>query len=147
MEDRDEELRRSVDEEGRVAEDRTLIRSEERLITGTVQHTGTVRIRKEVEQVDVEEVVPYTVEHADVERVPAGEDDSGEVETLEDGTISVPVLEEQLFIEKRAVVVERLLVRKRVESKEERITDTLAREVVRIDADDEVEGRVNVADE
>ena len=38
--------------------------------------------------------------------------DSGEVETLPDGAISVPIIEEELVITKRLVVKERIIIRK-----------------------------------
>ena len=65
-------------------------RSEERLVTGTeTVETGRVRARKEVDVEPVEQLVPRGVEHADLERTGAYEGDSGQVETLEDGSLSI----------------------------------------------------------
>jgi len=86
----------------------------------------------------------HRIEHAEIERVGPNPDDSGDIETLPDGTVSIPVLEEQLVIEKRLVVTERLLVRKRVEVKEQRVTADLTREVVTVDSDEAVDERVHV---
>lgn len=123
----------------------SVIRHEERLVAGTAEReVGKVRIRKELEDVAFDELVPYSVEHAEIERVGPNPDDSGDIETLPDGTVSIPVLEEQLVIEKRLVVTERLLVRKRVEVKEQRVTAELTREVVSIDSDETVDDRVHV---
>jgi hypothetical protein len=49
----------------------------------------------------VEEHVPRGTEEADVERTDVSANDSGKVETLPDGSISVPVLEEELVVTKR----------------------------------------------
>ena len=126
-------------------DDLTVVRHEERLVAGAVEReAGKVRIRKELEQVDYDELIPYAVEHAEVERVPPNVDDSGDIETLPDGTVSIPVLEEQLVIQKRLVVTERLLVRKRVETREQRVTADLTREVVSVDVDEAVDDRVHL---
>ena len=127
------------------ADDLTVVRHEERLVAGAVEReAGKVRIRKELEQVDYDELIPYAVEHAEVERVPPNPDDTGDIETLADGTVSIPVLEEQLVIQKRLVVTERLLVRKRVETREQRVTADLTREVVSVDVDESVDDRVHL---
>ncbi len=44
------------------------------------------------------------------------------------------------------VVTERLLVRKRVETREQRVTADLIREVVSVDVDESVDDRVHVRD-
>lgn len=125
----------------------SVVRHEERLVAGAVEReVGKVRIRKTLEDVAFDEVIPYSVEHAEIERVAPNPDDTGDIETLADGTVSIPVLEEQLVIEKRLVVTERLLVRKRVEVKEQRVTADLTREVVSVDADEAVDDRVHVQD-
>jgi uncharacterized protein (TIGR02271 family) len=128
-------------------EEVTVVASEEQLVATAVEReAGKVRIRKELEEVAFDELVPYAVEHAEIERVPANADDSGDIETMADGTVSIPVLEEQLVIEKRLVVTERLLVRKRVETREQRVTADLVREVVTVDSDEDVDGRVHITD-
>ena len=130
-------------EHERVTGEVSVVRSEERLDVGTVEReAGKVRIRKDVETVPYDEVVSYLAEAADVERVGPDPDDSGEVETLPDGTLSIPVIEEQLVVEKRRVVVERVLVRKRQETREQRVTTELQRERVTVEADAAVEDRV-----
>ena len=43
--------------------------------------------------------------------VPEGYD-SGEIETLADGSISIPILEEELVLTKRVVVRERIIIHK-----------------------------------
>lgn len=87
-------------------------------------------------RVDVENVtrdIPREVEHARVERLAPGEGDSGEIEILPDGSISIPVLEEELVVTKRKVVRERLVIRKEVVTETERIEAELRRERVDVD--------------
>ena len=117
------------------------VRHEERLVTGTeVKDTGSVRVRKHVETHPVEYAVPRDVEHVDTsERVSAEEGDSGEVEVLEDGSVSIPVFEEVLVVTKRLVVRERVIVRKHTVVDEHQLQTELRREHVTIDADDAVD--------
>jgi uncharacterized protein (TIGR02271 family) len=113
---------------------------EERAHTGTeLTEAGRVRVRKHVETYPVTETVPRNVEYADAsERVPAVEGDSGEVETLEDGSISIPVFEEVLVVTKRLVVRERVIVRKKTVVDEYTLQTELQREHVTVDGDIEV---------
>ncbi len=133
------------------ATDRTdgpsLVRTEEELRVETSPiEAGSVRARKMVDRHHVEQVVPRHVEHAEVERVNAVEADSGTVETLPDGTVSIPVFEEVLVVEKRLVVRERILVRKHTVSEEHVVEADLRRERVEVEADKTVEARVSEAE-
>ena len=93
-------------------------------------------MRKHVDTYPVTEVVPRNVEHADTsERVAAAEGDSGEVETLEDGSISIPIFEEVLVVTKRLVVRERVIVRKRTVVDEYTLETELRRERVTVEGD------------
>lgn len=122
-----------------------VVGSEEQLSAHAVEHeVGKLRLRKQVQGVDFDEAIPYAVEHAEIERVPAHPDDTGDIETLADGTVSIPVLEERLVIEKRLVVTERVLVRKRVETRHQQVTAELQREVVSVDVDEDVDDRVHI---
>lgn len=58
--------------------------------------------------------------------------DSGEVETLPDGSISIPILEEELVVTKRVVVRERLIVHKDSEVEHRTIGAELRRERVQV---------------
>jgi stress response protein YsnF len=58
--------------------------------------------------------------------------DSGEVETLPDGSISIPILEEELVVYKRVVVRERLIVHKDAEVEHRTIGAELRRERVEV---------------
>jgi uncharacterized protein (TIGR02271 family) len=83
--------------------------------------------------------LPLEFEQLASERVPVTEDDSGEIETLVDGSLSIPLYEEELVITKRTVLRERMVIRKEFASRTQRVEADLRREHVEIDADDEVE--------
>ena len=121
--------------------DGSVVRHEEQAQVGTELHeSGRIRVRKHVETVPVEEVVPRSVEHADIsERLPAEEGDSGEVITLEDGSVSIPVFEEVLVVTKKLVVRERVVVRKETVIDEYRLQTDLQREHVTVETDGDIE--------
>ena len=126
-------------------DERTVVRREEELEVGRVEReVGKVRVRKVIEEQPFEDTVARGIEHADFERIPADEDDEGDVRQLPDGSVSIPVLEEQIVVEKRVVVRERVIVRKRVESAPERIRADLRREVVEVEVDPETERLVHI---
>ncbi len=114
-----------------------LLRHEETLgVDAVPSEPGTVRIRKHVHTDRVAEEVELGSEDATLERVPAAEQDSGRIETLPDGSISVPLFVEELVIEKRLVVRERVIVRKRTEIERRVVEADLRRERVEIEPDD-----------
>jgi uncharacterized protein (TIGR02271 family) len=118
-------------------------RSEEELhVTTQPQEAGQVRARKVADTYHVEEAVARDVEHADVERVAATPTDSGQVETLPDGSISIPLFEEQLVVEKRLVVRERVILRKYRTTQEHVVEADLRRERLEIEADPSISDRV-----
>ena len=114
--------------------------SQEELRVSTEQvETGRVRARKEVDTERVSRLVARGVEHADVDRAPALEGDSGQVETLPDGSLSIPVFEEQLVVEKRMVVRERIIVRKHTVYEEHTVEAELRRERLEVETEGDVE--------
>ena len=118
----------------------TLVRHEEELALGKTETvTGAVRARKRVESERVQEVVPRSIEHAEFERAPATAGDSGEIETLPDGSISIPIFEEELVVTKRLVVRERAVIRERTVTERHSVEAELRKERVEIDADPGVE--------
>jgi uncharacterized protein (TIGR02271 family) len=120
-----------------------VIRSEDELTLATrAREAGRVGVRKTVDVERAETVVPVDSEHADFERHPAGEADSGEVEVLPDGSISVPVFEEELVIQKRLVVRERVIVRKHTVTEDRLVEADLRRERVEVEVDPEIADRV-----
>lgn len=120
-----------------------VIRREEDLSVATeTRDAGRVGVRKVVDHERAKTVVPVGTEHADLERRPPTETDSGEVEVLPDGSLSIPVFQEELVIEKRLVVRERVIVRKHTVTEDRLVEADLRRERVEVDADPEVADRV-----
>jgi uncharacterized protein (TIGR02271 family) len=131
---------RDLDARGTDLHRDSVVRHEEELaITRQTQQIGTVRVDKHVETTSVSERVDRDVEHADMERVAAGEGDSGLVETLADGSVSIPVFEEELVITKRRVLRERIIVRKRVVTEQETVQADLLRERVEVDVQGDID--------
>jgi uncharacterized protein (TIGR02271 family) len=115
-----------------------LTRHDEELEIGTRSvEVGTVRAHKQVTTEQVSVPTTRQVEHFDnVDRVAPNDHDSGQIETLEDGSISIPILEEELVITKRLVVRERVIVQKRIELEHQTVEAELRREQLSIDTDD-----------
>jgi uncharacterized protein (TIGR02271 family) len=119
-------------------EDAEVVRHEEELAVGTTpREAGSVRVRKAVDTYPIDKVIERNSERITdaSERVAASEGDSGEIETLPDGSVSIPVFEEELVVTKRVVVRERVIVRKSTVVDEHRIETDLRRERVDIEAD------------
>ena len=150
MSDRDQSggARKSSGEPASV-EPASLVRHEEELRLGReAAEAGSVHVRKQVESHKVEELVPLQVEHFDeVEKRRPNDQDSGEVETLPDGSISIPILEEELVVTKRTVVRERVVIRKRTETEQRRVEAELRKERVDIGADPGLEVSGETSDE
>ncbi len=126
-------------------ESRTVVRREEELEVGRLEHeVGQVRMRKVVEERPFEDTVARGIEHADFERIPADDDDAGDVRQLPDGSVSIPVFEEQLVVEKRLVVRERVIVRKHTVTENRRVDADLRRERVEVEVDPEIADRVTL---
>jgi len=119
------------------ASEATVTRHEERASYSSEAHeAGRIHVRKHVDTYPVEQVVSRSTEQADTsERIAADEGDTGEVETLPDGSISIPVFEEVLEVTKRLVVRERVIVRKHTVVDEHVLRTELRRERVEVDAD------------
>ena len=100
---------------------------------------GFLRVRKRVETVPVRTEIARGHDEVTLERVPAEEADSGRIETLADGSISIPIYEEELVVTRRSVLKERVIVRKQVVTEQERVDAELRKEHVEFDADEGVE--------
>jgi uncharacterized protein (TIGR02271 family) len=117
-----------------------LVRHEEELRVGKATKAyGSVRARKIVETERVAEVLPLSVEHAQIARVPAAEGDSGDIETLPDGSISIPMIEEELVVTTRTVVRERVIIRKQVLEEARVVEADLRRERIDVETTGNVE--------
>ncbi len=134
-------------------------RSEEELRVGTSEReAGRLNVRKRV-RTDREQVrVPTRREEVSVDRVPVDEEGTG-AEIGED-EISVPVVEEEAVVGKKAVVKEEVRVRKDVVQDEEVVEEDVRKEEVDVDdatttrgrgrdtnLDDEARGRTDRDDE
>lgn len=129
-------------EQGRGSSGPSLMRQEEELGTTTRSvPDGIIRARKSVQMIRVDESVPRLIQYADASRIAPDVEDSGEIETLEDGSISIPILEEQILVTKRTVVRERIIIRKRVETEDVPVQATLRREHVDVESDEPLEIR------
>jgi uncharacterized protein (TIGR02271 family) len=115
-------------------------RSEEELRAGTREReAGRMNVRKRV-RTDREQVrVPKKREEVSVERVPVNEEGTGA--EIGDDEVSMPVVEEEVVVDKRAVVKEELRLRKDVVEDEEVVEEDVRKEEV--DVDDQTTGRHN----
>jgi uncharacterized protein (TIGR02271 family) len=96
-----------------------------------------VRVRKDVSTEHTATPIPRTVEDVDgFDRTAANDEDSGQIETLEDGSISIPLFEEQLVVTKRLVVRERVIIRKVATIENQVIEADLRSERARIETDE-----------
>ena len=124
------------DEERDGNEPTSLVRHEEELRWGIQAVTaGSVQARKTVETEHVQRSEPRMVEHADFEHIPPADHDSGEIETLADGSISIPLFEERLVVTKQTFVRERVILRKRTVTEQHVIEAELRRERIDIQGD------------
>jgi uncharacterized protein (TIGR02271 family) len=119
--------------------DHELIRAEEELdVRAEPVQRGVVAVRKRAETEEVEATYERAVEEvSDLERRPAAESDSGEVEVLPDGSVSIPVFEERLVVTKQIVVKERVIVRKRTVTETQLVQESLRAERVDVTGDNE----------
>jgi uncharacterized protein (TIGR02271 family) len=115
-------------------------RVEEELRAGTREReTGGVRVRKKVRTGRERLAVPKKREEVHAERLPVEDREASEVQITDD-EIRVPVIEEEIVVEKRPVVKEEIRLRKEVVEDEEVVEEDVRREEV--DIDDHTERRV-----
>jgi uncharacterized protein (TIGR02271 family) len=112
-------------------EQAALVRHEEEARVDTEwAEAGGVRLRRETTTERVSERFPRQLEEVEHERVPVGEGDSGEIEVLPDGSVSIPLFEEELVVTRRTVLRERVIVRKQLISEWETVEADLRREQI-----------------
>ena len=122
-----------------------VIRAEEEVAGahgGGWRGVGHLRARKRVGSVRVDEVLARDVERLTTERAPAADDDPGGIQRLPDGSLSIPVYEEELIVTRRVVLRERVVIRKGVETVRQRVRDELRKERVELDVDEGLEDRI-----
>ncbi len=121
------------------SERRTVPVIEEELVAGTRKvKTGSVRVRKQVEHTRKEVNMPTVRDVISVDRVPVNRVVAAIPETRTEGdTVIVPVVEEELVVEKRLILKEEIHIRRRRVEGRTGKTVTLDREsaiVERLDA-------------
>ena len=106
-------------------------RQEEALRAGVREReAGQVNVRKSVRTERERIAVPKKREEVSVERVPVNDGTPGEIG---EGEVLVPVVEEEVVVEKRAVVKEEIRVKKDVVQDEEIVEADVRKEEVDID--------------
>jgi uncharacterized protein (TIGR02271 family) len=120
---------------------------EELVVDKRWEGVGYARVSRGVEQQTVRGDYPRQVEELAYERVAANDDDSGQVETLPDGSISIPLFEEELVVTKRTVLRERVVIRKNTVTETGRIEEKLRREYISVDTSDVPDGSVEIVDD
>ncbi len=117
-------------------------RSEEVLRAGTREReAGAMRVRKRVRTDRESFAVPKKREEVHVERVPVEEsrrpseaDREGSSETrMENDEIVVPIIEEEVVVEKRPVIKEEIRIRKDIVEEEEVVEADVRKEEIDID--------------
>jgi uncharacterized protein (TIGR02271 family) len=106
---------------------RMQLAEEELEIGKRIVGAGEVRVHKRVQTQQVREVVPVTREDVTVERRPLAEG-AGLEPRQEGDTWFIPIVEEELVIQKRLVAREELVIRKRQVVEEQVVEETLRRE-------------------
>ena len=115
-------------------------RSEEELVAGTREReAGVVNVRKRV-RTDRERLsVPKKREEVSVRRVPVEEgrrpESVEEPEIVDEGEdeIRIPIIEEEIVVEKRPVVKEEIRLRKEIVEEEEVVEEDVRKEVVDVE--------------
>ena len=109
-------------------------RSEEELRAGTRERrAGSVNVRKRVRTDHERLSVPKRREEVSVQRVPVEDREASEAEIGEDDEVRIPVVEEEVVVEKRPVVKEEIRLRKEVVEEEEVVEEDVRKEEVEIE--------------
>ena len=122
-----------------------LTRSEEQLSVGKRQvQAGEVDVRKRVETERVKQQVPVTREEVTVERRPVNAAGAGAGNAggeIGDEDIRVPLMAEELVVDKRAVPKEEVIIRKRAVQETKTVEADVRKERVEVDPKGDVEAR------
>jgi len=111
---------------------------EEELVAGKrAVEAGRVHLRKDVVEEQQSVSVPVTREEVHVERVPVSGDSSvTATDAFQERDIDVPVMGEEVVVDKRAHVVEEVRLHKDVVQDSKEVSDTVRKERVYVDGDD-----------
>lgn len=122
---------------------------EEEVVARREVHTGEVEVEKHVETEQRTVEVPVGHTEVEIERRPVTGDARFRTEgEIAEGEVHVPVMEEEIHVEKRPVVKEEIVIRQHPETRTERRTETIRREVAEVhkegDVDVETHGDIDV---
>jgi len=109
------------------------VHEEELTATTRSVERGRVRIDKDVVAEERTLEVPVTEERVVVTRRTVDRDAGTDAGAFEEGTIEVPLLGEEVDVQKRVRVAEEIEVGKEAVQRTERVADTVRREEVRVD--------------
>lgn len=115
------------------------VHEEELAATRRDVNRGEVRVHKDVVEEQQNLEVPVTEEEVNVTRRRVDRDATADDHAFEEGTIEVPLRGEEVDVEKRARVVEEVDIDKTAREHTERVSDTVRREDVRIEGDDQID--------
>lgn len=120
-------------------QDRLQLREEELIAHKQSVQTGQVQLGKDVVSEQRTLDVPVTREQVTIERTPVDRRPSDRPIEEREETISVPVHEEQVNLQKRAVVYEEVGIGKHGVQETEHVSDTVRREEARIEREGDVD--------
>jgi uncharacterized protein (TIGR02271 family) len=121
---------------GRAATGQTVrvpVHEEELTATKRPVEAGTVRVNKDVVAEERTLDVPVTEEHLVVNRRVVDRDAPAGAPAFKEDTIEIPLLSEEVDVQKRNRVVEEIEIGKEQVQRTERVADTVRREEVRVD--------------
>jgi|GEM_PF-6455321 len=98
---------------------------------------GVVHLHKGVEEVEQHLVVPLAQEQAIIERIPAAQFDRSR--PVDPDEIIIPITEERLVLHREVVVTEYIRVRKQRTMRNEEVRETVRREVLTVQPEDETD--------
>lgn len=113
---------------------------EEELVVGKERlQTGNVQVHKDVISEQQSVNVPVTQERVQVERIPVSGDAATNLgaDAFSERDIDVPLMGEQVVAEKQGRVTEEVHLHKQAVTENQRVSDTVRKEQVRIDGVDE----------
>ncbi|HEY7029820.1 MAG TPA: DUF2382 domain-containing protein [Thermomicrobiales bacterium] len=112
---------------------RVPVHEEELTATKRPVEAGTVRVNKDVVAEERTMDVPVTEEHLVVNRRVVDRDAPADASAFKEDTIEVPLMAEEVDVQKRNRVVEEVEIGKEAVQKTQRVADTVRREEVHVD--------------
>jgi len=122
------------------------VREEELTVNKERQEAGRVRLRKDVVEERQSLNVPVTHEEVRVERVPVDDQRASDLgpDAFTEKDIEVPLMGEQVVTDKRARVAEEVRLRKQAVTDQQRVSDTVKKERVRVEGEGIAEGDIPI---